>query len=51
MNGFDMMCDLANYLDELCVLEELSRYLSNDVVVDAMQHIAKMYDYSFDEEE
>ena len=51
MNGFDMMCDLADYLGELCVLEELSRYLSNDVVVDAMQYIAKKYDYSFDGEE
>lgn len=51
MNGYDMMCDLADYLGEWCVLDELLRYLPNDVAMDAMYHIAKMYDYSFDGEE
>lgn len=27
------------------ILEELARYLSEDALKDAMQHIAKMYDY------
>ena len=51
MNGYDMMCDLADCLGEWCVLDELLRYLTNDVAMDAMNHIAKMYDYSFDGEE
>lgn len=51
MNGYDMACDLADCLGEWCVLDELLRYLPNDSVVDAMNYIAKKYNYSFEGEE
>lgn len=51
MNGFDMMRELIDYLDEWCVLSELVRYLPNDVAVDAMHCIANKYDYFFEDEE
>lgn len=51
MNGYDMMCDLADYLGEWAVLDALSRWLPNDTLVEAMEDIARDYDYSFDGEE
>ena len=50
MNGYNMMCDLAECLGEWAVLDALSRYLPNDDLVEAMESIAKDYDYSFDGE-
>lgn len=50
MNGYDMMCDLVDYLGEWAVLNALSRYLSNDELVEAMKDLARDYDYSFDGE-
>lgn len=51
MNGYDMMCNLVDYFGDGYVLDELTRYLPNDVVVDAMRHIAKMQDFDFEDEE
>ena len=51
VNGYDMACNLADCLGEWCVLDELLRYLPNDSVVDAMNYIAKKYNYSFEGEE
>lgn len=51
MNGYDMMCNLADYLGEWAVLDALSRWLPNDTLVEAMEDIARDYDYSFDGEE
>lgn len=50
MNGHDMMCDLADYLGEWAVLDALAKYLPNDDLVEAMENIARDYDYSFDDE-
>ena len=50
MNGYDMMCDLVDYLGEWAVLDALSKYLPNDDLVEAMESIARDYDYSFDGE-
>lgn len=50
MNGYDMVCDLADYLGEWGVLDALARYLPNDALVEAMESIARDYDYSFDGE-
>lgn len=51
MNGFDMMRELIDYLDEWSVLSELMRYLPDDVAVDAMYYIADKHDYFFDDKE
>lgn len=48
MNGYDMMCDLADYLGEWAVLDALAKYLPNDDLVEAMEDLARDYDYSFD---
>jgi hypothetical protein len=50
MNGYDMMCDLADYLGEWAVLDALSRYLLNSELIEAMQDLARDYDYSFEGE-
>lgn len=50
MNGYDMTCDLVDYLGEWAVLDALVKYLPNDDVVEAMESIARDYDYSFDGE-
>lgn len=50
MNGYDMMCDLADYLGEWAVLDALAKYLPNDDLVEAMESIARDYDYSFEGE-
>lgn len=48
MNGYNMMCDLADYLGEWVVLDALAEYLPNDDLVEVMESIARDYDYSFD---
>lgn len=50
MSGYDMMCDLVDYLGEWAVLDELCRYFPDSQLVDAMVSIARDYDYSFDGE-
>ena len=50
MNGYDMMCDLVDYLGEWAVLDALAKYLPNDDLVEAMESVASDYDYSFDGE-
>lgn len=50
MDGYDMMCNLTDYLGEWAVLDALARYLPNDDLVKAMESIARDYDYSFDGE-
>lgn len=50
MDGYDMMCDLADYLGEWAVLDALAKYLSNDELVKAMESIARDNDYSFNGE-
>ena len=50
MDGYDMMCNLVDYLAEWAVLDALSKYLPNDELVEAMESIARDYDYSFDGE-
>lgn len=51
MNGYDMMCNLADCLGEWCVLDGLLRYPPNDVAVAVMNYIAKIYNYSFSSED
>lgn len=50
VNGYDMMCDLADYLGEWAVLDELCRYFPDSQLVDAMVSIARDHDYLFDGE-
>lgn len=41
---------LADYLGEWAVLDALARYLPNDDLMEAMESIARDYDYSFEGE-
>ena len=50
MDGYGMMYNLVDYLGEWAVLDALSKYLSNDELVKAMESIARDYEYSFDGE-
>lgn len=36
MNGYDMMCDLADCLGEWCVLDELMRYITRTTALSSV---------------
>lgn len=50
MNGYDMMCDLADCFGEWAVLDALCRHFPDSQLIDAMESIAKDFNYSFDGE-
>lgn len=43
--GWEMMEDLATAMGDDLILEELARYLPEDVLEDAMRHIARKHNY------